>query len=159
MADGAPGERFPGVLDLTGSLSRADGTRVHRYLPLAIDRESRHSVRDAVVAGSASSVQFRVRGDLHDLPFNDPKQGEFRIAARVKDVTYAYVPTALQPAGTRPWPALTGLAGELVFERSSMLVRGAGRAEKLIALAWGDVSTSPPKSAWPRRPGSGRRCR
>ena len=125
VADGAPGERFPGVLDLTGSLSRADGTRVHRYLPLAIDRESRHYVRDAVVAGSASSVQFRVRGDLHDLPFNDPKQGEFRIAARVKDVTYAYVPTALQPAGTRPWPALTGLAGELVFERSSMLVRGA----------------------------------
>lgn len=117
--------RFPGVLDLTGMLNRADGTRVHRYLPLSIPAESRHYVRDAVVAGSASNVQFRVKGDLHDLPFNDPKLGEFRIAARVKDVTYAYVPSSLQPAGTLPWPALTELGGELIFERSSMMVRGA----------------------------------
>ena len=117
--------RFPGVLDLTGTLNRADGTRVHRYLPLSIPQESRHYVRDAVVAGSASNVQFRVKGDLHHLPFDDPKQGEFRIAARVKDVTYAYVPTQLQPANTLPWPALTELAGELIFERSSMQVRGA----------------------------------
>lgn len=121
----AHGSRFPGVLDLTGTLNRADGTRVHRYLPLSIPQESRHYVRDAVVAGSASNVQFRVKGDLHHLPFNDPKQGEFRIAARVKDVTYAYVPTQLQPANTLPWPALTELAGELIFERSSMQVRGA----------------------------------
>ena len=117
--------RFPGVLDLTGSLTRANGARVHRYLPLAIDKEARHYVRDAVVAGSASSVQFHVKGDLHHLPFNDPKQGEFRIAARVKDVTYAYVPPAFQPANTKPWPALTELAGELIFDRSSMQVRGA----------------------------------
>ncbi|MBV7430644.1 MULTISPECIES: YhdP family protein [unclassified Acidovorax] len=117
--------RFPGVLDLTGTLHRADGTRVHRYLPLSIPADSRHYVRDAVVAGSASNVQFRVKGDLHHLPFNDPRQGEFRIAARVKDVTYAYVPPSLQPAGTLPWPALTELGGELIFERSSMQVRGA----------------------------------
>ena len=117
--------RFPGVLDLTGTLARADGTRVHRYLPLSIPEDARHYVRDAVVAGSASNVQFRVKGDLHDLPFNDPKQGEFRIAARVKDVTYAYVPPQLQPANTLPWPALTELGGELIFERSSMQVRGA----------------------------------
>lgn len=117
--------RFPGVLDLSGALQRADGTRVHRYLPLSIPADARHYVRDAVVAGSASNVQFRVKGDLHDLPFNDPKTGEFRIAARVKDVTYAYVPSRLQPASVLPWPALTELGGELVFERSSMQVRGA----------------------------------
>lgn len=117
--------RFPGVLDLSGSLNRADGTRVYRYLPLSIPAESRHYVRDAVVAGVATAVQFRVKGDLHDLPFNDPKHGDFRIAARVKDVTYAYVPPQLQPPNTLPWPALTDLGGELVFERSSMQVRGA----------------------------------
>ena len=117
--------RFPGVLDLSGTLNRADGTRVHRYLPLSIPAASRHYVRDAVTAGTASQVQFRVKGDLNHLPFNDPKQGDFRIAARVKDVTYAYVPPSLQPAGALPWPALTGLAGELIFERSSMQVRGA----------------------------------
>ncbi|MFN4117804.1 YhdP family protein [Acidovorax sp.] len=117
--------RFPGVLDLTGTLNRADGTRVHRYLPLSIPEDSRHYVRDAVVAGTASNVQFRVKGDLHHLPFDDPKQGEFRIAARVKDVTYAYVPPSIQPSNTLPWPALTELGGELIFDRSSMQVRGA----------------------------------
>ena len=130
--------RFPGVLDLTGNLSRADGTRVHRYLPLTIPDDSRHYVRDAVLAGTASNVQFHVKGDLHNLPFDDPKLGDFRIAARVKDVTYAYVPPTLQPANTLAWPALTDLAGELIFERSSMQVRGAsggfGASKTLRAL-------------------------
>lgn len=31
----------PGVLDLQGSLARAEGTRVHRYLPLELDKEVR----------------------------------------------------------------------------------------------------------------------
>jgi uncharacterized protein YhdP len=44
----------------------------------------------------------------------------------VKDVTYAYVPPSLQPERSElRWPALTQLAGELVFERSSMQVKGA----------------------------------
>jgi uncharacterized protein (TIGR02099 family) len=131
--------RFPGVLDLQGKLTRADGTRVFRYLPLDIPQHTRDYVRDAVTKGTASSVDFRVRGDLHDMPFMDPKQGDFRIAARVADVNYAYVP----PAATAPtatsatagaartgtpapvWPPLTGLSGELVFERAGMLVRNA----------------------------------
>lgn len=117
--------RFPGVLDLSGTLTRADGTRVHRYLPLSIPQDARHYVRDSVVAGQASSVSFRVKGDLRDMPFNNPKLGEFRIAARVHDVTYAFVPRRLQPVGELPWPALTKLSGELIFERSSMQVRGA----------------------------------
>ncbi|WP_353235296.1 YhdP family protein [Diaphorobacter ruginosibacter] len=119
------GSRFPGVLTLSGSLSRADGTRVHRYLPLGIPEETRHYVRDAVSAGVASQVQFRVKGDLHDFPFSTPQQGDFHIAAQVRGVNYAYVPPALQAAGELPWPPLTALAGELVFERSAMQVRNA----------------------------------
>jgi len=38
-AQSASGSRFPGVLDLHGQLQRADGTRVHRYLPLVIPAE------------------------------------------------------------------------------------------------------------------------
>jgi len=115
--------RFPGVLDLQGKLTRADGTRVFRYLPLHIPKQTRDYVRDAVTKGSASVVDFKVKGDLHDMPFTDPRHGDFRIAARVSDVTYAYVPPS---AGeTKTWPALNGLSGELVFERAGMLVRNA----------------------------------
>jgi uncharacterized protein (TIGR02099 family) len=119
------GARFPGVLDLSGSLQRADGTRVHRYLPLAIDADVRHYVRDAVTAGVATQAQFKVRGDLHDLPFERPGQGEFHISAKIQDATYAYVPRRLQPSGEAPWPVLTRLSGDLIFDRASMFVRKA----------------------------------
>ncbi|HVR55098.1 MAG TPA: YhdP family protein [Pseudorhodoferax sp.] len=122
---GDEGPHGPGRLELDGKLVRADGTRVHRYLPLAVGDEARHYVRDAVQRGRASSVQFKVRGDLDHFPYKDPKLGEFHIAAEVEDVLYAYVPARLQEADELPWPALTGLAGRLVFDRNGMQVRNA----------------------------------
>lgn len=117
--------RFPGVLDLSGTLSRANGTRVHRYLPLVLSDPVRHYVRDGVTAGTASGVKFRVKGDLHDMPFTNPKHGEFHIAAQVKNATYAFVPRSTQPSDALPWPALTQLSAELVFDRASMQIKGA----------------------------------
>ncbi len=116
--------RFPGVLDLQVSLARADGARVWRYLPLGVPKDTRDYVRDAVTAGQASDGRFRVKGDLNDFPFKDPKAGEFRVSARVRDATYAYVPRA-NPRATVQWAALTGLSGELLFERNGMQVKGA----------------------------------
>ncbi len=117
--------RFPGVLDLQATLSRADGTRVHRYLPSIIPRPARDYVRDAIQAGTASVVKFRVKGDLHDMPFTDPKLGEFRISADVQNAKYAYVPRGLQKPDTLPWPALQQLSGELVIDRTQLQVRAA----------------------------------
>ncbi len=117
--------RFPGVLDLQGTISRADGAKVYRYLPLVIAKTARDYVRESVVQGRVSAGKFKVKGDLVDIPFNDPKLGDFNIAVKVADTHFAYVPTALQPADTLPWPTLTQLAGELVFDRSSMAVNSA----------------------------------
>ncbi|MFZ3128122.1 MAG: YhdP family protein [Rhodoferax sp.] len=119
------GPRFPGVLDLQGSMSRAAGTRVYRYLPLVLPQDVRDYVRDAVVAGTASDVKFKVKGNLQDFPFATAKQGDFRISATVADATYAYAPTALLPKDSLPWPALTRLSGELVIDRAVLQVKGA----------------------------------
>lgn len=116
---------LPGVLDLSGSLTRADGTRVYRYLPLAVGDDARRYVRDAITAGTSSDVKFRVKGDLRHMPFDEDKSGEFHIAAQVKDTTLVYVPTALAEPGDKPWPALAGLSGSLVFDRAGMRVNGA----------------------------------
>jgi uncharacterized protein (TIGR02099 family) len=121
---GTGAQRFPGVLDLQASVSRADGARVWRYLPLGVPKSARDYVRDAVVTGTASGAKFRVKGDLHDFPFRDARRGDFRISANVRDVTFAFVPRQLTKDGP-PWPALTQLAGELVFERNGMQVRNA----------------------------------
>jgi len=117
--------RFPGVLDLQGSLSRGDGGRVHRYLPLILPDTVRHYVRDAVTQGALSDVKFRLKGNLNDMPFANPKLGEFRVSARVTKATLAYVPRSIQPRDASAWPALSELNGELVFDRASMQVNGA----------------------------------
>ena len=118
------GARFPGVLDLQGSLSRANGARVYRYLPLSLGRSTRDYVRDAVVAGTASDVKFKVKGDLSKLPFLDARQGEFRISADVQNASYNYVPRAAQAPGELPWPALSQFNGELVIDRTQLQLKG-----------------------------------
>jgi uncharacterized protein YhdP len=117
--------RFPGVIDLKGSFGRADGARVHRYLPLGIPADVRHYVRDSVLKGEVNDLLVRIKGDLNDIPFADPRSGEFRFAGKVRNLDYAYVPPGLQPQGQTPWPMLTSLTGELVFDRASMRVIGA----------------------------------
>lgn len=121
----AAGSRFPGVLDLQATISRADGARVHRYLPLGVPKAAREYVRDSVLQGKASGARFRVKGDLRDFPFKDPRLGEFRVTADVRDVTFAFVPPRTGVAGTVTWPALTDLSGELIFERNGMQVKNA----------------------------------
>jgi len=132
-ADAEGGGRFswrssegggPGTLDLDATIVRADGARVWRYLPLGVDREAREYVRDAVVAGRAGDARFRVRGDLRHFPFADGKEGEFLVSTKVRDVTLAYVPR-IQPGEQGRWPALTHLAGELVFRGNAMEVKDA----------------------------------
>jgi len=116
--------RFPGVLDLLGNLSRADGARVYRYLPLGIDQQVRDYLRQAVLAGKASAVKFKVKGNLHDFPFATAKQGDFRITADVDKTTFAYAPAFLLTKDSLPWPVLTDLSGELVIDRSVLQVKG-----------------------------------
>ncbi len=135
--------RFPGVLDLQGQLGETDGTRVHRYLPLEIDADVRRYVRTAIKSGRANGVSFKVRGDLEQMPFEKPGQGEFRIAAKLHDVEYDYVPAHLREPGEKPWPALTRLSGELVFDKASMGVRQArARFADQPQLALQDIQAS-----------------
>ena len=117
--------RLPGLLDLQGQLSRAKGERIYRYLPQELGSDALRYVRDSITAGKASAVNFRVKGELDQVPFEKPGQGEFHISAQVQDVNYQFVPAYLLNAGEKPWPPLTKLSGELVFDRNSMQVRKA----------------------------------
>ncbi len=119
------GDRFPGELDLHASLERADGSRVHRYLPLEIAAPARTYVRDAVQRGQARDVRFRVKGDLWHFPFDTPGTGEFNVQARLSGIDLAYVPRSLQDAGDLPWPTLTDLEATLTIDRATLRIGGA----------------------------------
>ena len=117
--------RLPGYLHLEGELARADGKRVHRYLPLQIPAQARHYVRDSVQGGQGQQVAFEVRGNLHEMPFASPSSGRFWIKAPLKGVSYAYVPPSFTGPGQPGWPALKDLQGDLIFEGASMRVENA----------------------------------
>ena len=128
------GGRLPGVLELSGSLSEGRATQVARYLPLGIGAETRAWVRQAVQAGELRDVSYRVKGDLGDFPYVNRRDGEFRIAGKVQDVTLSPVPGMAEGAATPTagaaargtvWPAFTAVSGELVFERDAMQFQGA----------------------------------
>ncbi len=119
----AAGARLPGVLELQGSMSRAELASLHRYLPQAINAGVRDYLRQALPQGRAGGARFQVKGDLRDFPFSQPGQGEFRITASVFDTRFVYVPTSLQPAQQLPWPALTDLRGELLIDHASLQLR------------------------------------
>ena len=124
-----------GILDLQGNIARGDAARVHRYLPLTLPQGVRHYVRDSVLKGEVQGVAVKIKGDLQQLPFANPKDGEFRFAGKVKDIQYAYVPTSGSTRNTTQepnWPAMNNVNGDIVFDRYNFKVNGASGK-------WGNV--------------------
>ncbi len=127
------GERKPGskddtslgILDLKGVLTRGNGARVHRYLPLVLPDPVRHYVRDAVVHGEVSDVKFLVKGPVDLIPFSDPSKGDFKISAKIKNGRFDYVPKLIQSSKAAAWPELVDVTGELVFHRAALDINNA----------------------------------
>ena len=98
----ARGGRYPGQLELDGKLVDGIAARTARYLPLGLPEGVRSYVAGAVREGTIASATYRIRGDLYDFPFHDPKvarDADFRIAAKLEGLTFAYVPD--EGVGTR----------------------------------------------------------
>ena len=133
----------PGVLDLQGQIKQLNAARAYRYLPMALPAGVRQYVRDAVAKGVYADVQVKIKGDLAKIPFADPKEGEFRFAGRVRDIELDYMPAALLPPKSLPWPRLHKLSGQLVFDRLGMQLSDAsarvGDARTGLSLTGGLV--------------------
>ena len=134
----ARGGRYPGRLELDGRLMNGVVTRAWRYLPLDISKATRGYIEHAVQGGKLSSASFRVKGDLADFPFYNARtapqagkgtspDGEFRIAAKVEDASFAYVPSSpasgSEPAFVSTWPMLTRASAELIVDRGTLSIR------------------------------------
>lgn len=119
-AQSPSGSRFPGTLTLNGTLSKGRGEQVHRYLPLVVGADARAYVRASILSGQARDVRFRVSGDLWQMPFANPADGEFHVAAKISQVDFAFAPPHLSAADQPRWPVLHGAEGELVFDRTRM---------------------------------------
>lgn len=145
------GAYLPGVLQLHGELTRADATKVARYLPISIPEHTRHYVAQATRSGKATHVGFTVNGDLWDVPFGQAgaSDGQFSIVAQIADANFCYAPPVVLGAAPTTaaskdpvkgkdkdkkkdtdidcstWPMFTQMSGELVFDKQSMLIHHA----------------------------------
>src|SRR4051812_48928940 len=125
-----------GVADLSVLLSRADGTRIERYLPHGsiMGAGTRDWLAGAVAAGQASDVRLRLRGDLRDFPFADPASGDFRITARVEKGVLRYA---------EGWPEISDIDADLLFERKRMDI--TARAGSILGARLANVRVSIPE--------------
>ncbi|NBW25494.1 MAG: DUF748 domain-containing protein, partial [Betaproteobacteria bacterium] len=113
-----------GELALEGKLTRLVPARLARYLPTAMDRDTRNYLRDAFSGGELGPVTFKVKGDLDQFPFANGRPGVFQIATTLSNMNYAY---ALPPKqkGAPTWPTLTQLHGDLVLDRDTLTLANA----------------------------------
>ena len=136
--------RLPGVLDLSAQLTRADGTAVHRYLPMAVPENARRYVREAARAGGSRQASFRVQGLVDDIPFDEPHHsaGTFRVEAALEGVDFDYLPAFLQEGGEARWPGVRGASARFVLDRGDIHiseVRGGVEGAPGVALDQGGV--------------------
>ncbi len=122
-----------GVVDLTGTLVRADARHVWRYVPVTAP-VTQAWLKKALLAGQSRDVRIRLKGRLGDFPFEDEKKGLFELIAGVNGATLDY-------AGG--WPPLTDVTGELRFRGRKMEVRP--QSGSLLGIKLTDVRVSIPE--------------
>ena len=105
----------PGYMDLTGRLTRGSATAVHRYIPKNMSANIHRWIKEAVEAGQTSDVRFKLRGNLFDFPYIDPKLGDFQVAIKLEGGRLYYADD---------WPRASDIKGDLTFERNSMWFKG-----------------------------------
>jgi uncharacterized protein (TIGR02099 family) len=101
----------PGIIDLTGNLTRADARSIMRYMPIAVAKGARPWMEAAFVAGTSGDVSFRVKGDLREFPFSDNKGGTFFVTAKIAGGALHY---------GDGWPRIENIDGDFAFRGKRM---------------------------------------
>lgn len=111
-------------LNISGTFSRADPARVHRYLPVTVRQEVRDYLKTAILGGHAPGGEFQIKGRISDFPWVGAAadEGVFHIGADVQNVRFAFAPPHLAAPGDAPWPVLEGVSGRFDIRGESIFL-------------------------------------
>ena len=123
----------PGTIDVSAILNRADARHLARYLPLGalMGEKPRAWLVKSILAGEASNVELRLRGDLRAFPFVDPAKGDFLVKAHVRNGALQYA---------EGWPRIDDIEADVAFQRNRMDI--AGNSAAILGASVHDVQVS-----------------
>ena len=104
-----------GEIDLNARLTRAAGSAVWRYMPLAVSKEVSAWLRAAIPGGSSNDTSLRLKGDLKKFPFADGS-GIFEVKGKFRGASLRYAPD---------WPQIDNISGDLEFVGKRMLIKAS----------------------------------
>jgi uncharacterized protein (TIGR02099 family) len=124
----------PGIIDITGKLTRADARKVANYIPLRVAKGARPWLSNAFLAGVSNDVNFRAKGNLRNFPFPDNKQGVFYVTAKVSGGKLHY---------GDGWPDIENIEGDLAFRGTRMDVNA--RSGTIFGVTLSKVTAQIPR--------------
>lgn len=112
----------PGVVDIVGTIAKADPTKLYQYVTTEVDAETREWLRRALQGGALSQLALTLQGDLLNFPFNMPgkEAGIFRIEGQLNDVVVEY--DFVEPNQPQ-WPALTVANGRVEMNKLGLSIK------------------------------------
>jgi uncharacterized protein (TIGR02099 family) len=100
-----------GYLDLNAKFDHADAKFAHYYYPMILGEKTLHWLDSAILAGRGEDINVVVKGNLHEFPYANGKQGLFKVTAKVSDGVLDYSPG---------WPRIEGIKLNMLFEGARM---------------------------------------
>ena len=110
-----------GLVDLVGSIDRAEIAAIDEHLPTGIDPDARAWMSRGLVGGQLQDATLVLKGDLDQFPFapqpQGPVAGDFRIAGKYTGGIIDYAPADKESLG---WPRLADMKGTVELHRSGL---------------------------------------
>jgi uncharacterized protein (TIGR02099 family) len=120
----------PGIANMTGSLSRAETTAIHRYLPTSMSERTRQWLKQGILGGTSQDAKFTLKGALWHFPFRNDENGIFEVNAQVTGGILDYADR---------WPRAENINTRLLFRGARMDAQVAGATIAGVPIASTDV--------------------
>ena len=123
-----------GMIDLSGSISGLDISRIDAYLPLVTPESLRTWLDGALVGGTLQDASLKLKGDLSGFPYHPnivngktvAPTGEFTVKGRIDNGKLNVAPGRFGKDGKAPlWPLIEELQGTIAFDRTRLEINAA----------------------------------
>ena len=105
-------------LTLDMNFARATMPQIHRYLPIAMNAETKTFLAQAFTSGEVKNGVIHIKGVPTEIPYSKPQTGEFSVNLPVVNATL--IPDPLLPTAQGRWPSFSGVNGLVTIQQTKL---------------------------------------